>query len=558
MTASNFHAKSSAIEVVKGLNTKLDGKVILITGATSGIGVETARALASANAHIIITARDMKKGAEVIEDIKKTTGNNKVEVMEMDLTSLQSVRNFVSQFQARKLPINILICNAGIMACPYSKTVDGFESQFAVNHLAHFLLTTTLLPQLKAGKPSRVVVVSSLANKNGGINWNDINWEKDYERWNAYAQSKTANILFAKQLNKLYASEGIKAYSLHPGAIFTNLQKDVPIEEQRAMGWLKEDGTAHGLFKTIEQGASTSVYAALAPELDNHGGEYLEDCAISQGVNSKEKYQGMAPHSIDMEAAERLWKLSEQMIVYASSGLYTLIDVTTLMAIQSSDVRNETIFSSILSSPETIVLNWISLSVYFIVVLLIIILLCGIQLNKPWLLFIWSVLMIIMLLIDGIVTVLSLREHQQQIHRPSKQLYGIFISIFHFRYLNQAISEYNTRQRMLLRYNTECPSASYDGSCTYSDGLLNPPKANNNDYHIPDIPPPSVLLPRAQIATIQRRPISTMFHSRNYLHPSSSEHTNQQPINDYNEDFRYNVPLQERYHQQKKIDTQEL
>ncbi|CAF1217681.1 unnamed protein product [Rotaria sp. Silwood1] len=314
MATPIFHAKSTALEVVKGFNAKLDGKVVVITGATSGIGVETARALASTNAHVIITARDMNKGAQVVEDIKKTTKNNQVEVMELDLTSLQSVRNFVKQFQGRKLPINILICNAGIMACPYSKTVDGFESQFGVNHLAHFLLTTSLLPELKAGKPSRIVVVSSLANKRAGINWNDINWEKNYDKWLAYAQSKTANILFAKQLDKLYASEGIHAYSLHPGGIMTNLQKDVSIEEQRAMGWFKEDGTTVDLFKNVEQGASTSVYAALAPDLDKHGGEYLEDCAISQGVNSKEIYAGMGAHAIDMEAAERLWKLSEKMV----------------------------------------------------------------------------------------------------------------------------------------------------------------------------------------------------------------------------------------------------
>ncbi|CAF1676645.1 unnamed protein product, partial [Adineta ricciae] len=144
MASTAFHAKSTALEIVKGLSAKLDDKIVLITGATSGIGIETARALASANAHVIITARDMKKGAQVVEDIKKTTNNNKVEVMEMDLTSLESVRNFVKQFQARKLPINILICNAGIMACPYTKTIDGFESQFGVNHLAHFLLTTSL------------------------------------------------------------------------------------------------------------------------------------------------------------------------------------------------------------------------------------------------------------------------------------------------------------------------------------------------------------------------------------------------------------------------------
>ena len=201
------------------------------------------------------------------------------------------------------------------MACPYSKTVDGFETQFGVNHLAHFLLATSLVPELKAGKPSRLVVVSSIANRRGGINWDDINWEKNYDKWAAYGQSKTANILFAKQFNKLYSSEGIQAYALHPGGIMTNLVKYVPVEEQKAMGWFKEDGTLVDRFKNVEQGASTSVYAALAPELDNHGGEYLENCAVSQGVNTDPtQFWGMGPHAIDMQAAERLWKLSEEMV----------------------------------------------------------------------------------------------------------------------------------------------------------------------------------------------------------------------------------------------------
>ena len=204
--------------------------------------------------------------------------------------------------------------NAGIMACPYSKTVDGFESQFGVNHLAHFLLVSSLLPELRAGKPSRVVCVSSVANKRAGINWDDVNWEKSYDKWLAYAQSKTANILFAKQLNKLYAAEGIQGYSVHPGGIVTNLQQHVPMEEQRAMGWFKEDGTVHDAFKTPEQGASTTVYAAVAPDLDKHGGAYLEDCAISKGVNLEKTFWGMGPHAVDMDAAERLWKLSEQMV----------------------------------------------------------------------------------------------------------------------------------------------------------------------------------------------------------------------------------------------------
>ena len=208
----------------------------------------------------------------------------------------------------------IILGNAGIMACPYSKTVDGFESQFAVNHLAHFLLVTSLLPELKAGKPSRVVVVSSLANKRSAINWDDINGETKYNKWVAYGQSKTANILFAKQFDKLYGAEGVHAYALHPGGIMTNLQQHIPDEEQKAMGWVTEDGTLVDSFKSIEQGASTTIYAALAPELEQHGGEYLEDCAISKGINPERTFWGLGVHAVDMQAAERLWKLSEQMV----------------------------------------------------------------------------------------------------------------------------------------------------------------------------------------------------------------------------------------------------
>ena len=152
-----------------------------------------------------------------------------------------------------------------MMAYPYSKTVDGFESQLAVNHLAHFHLVNLLLSELRAGKPMRVVVVSSVANKNGEINFDDINWGKKHDKWAACAQSKSANILFAKQFNRLYAKDGNEAFSLHPGVISSNLQQHTPAEELKAMGFFNEDGTVVDLCKTVEQGAATSVYATLAP-----------------------------------------------------------------------------------------------------------------------------------------------------------------------------------------------------------------------------------------------------------------------------------------------------
>ena len=207
-----------------------------------------------------------------------------------------------------------IVGNATLMACPYAKTVDGFESQWAVNHLAHFLLATSLVPELKAGQPSRVVVVSSMANKRADIHWDDINWTQQYDKWQAHAQSKTANILFAKQFNKLYASDGIRAFSLNPGGIITKIPQRIPEAQQRAMGWYKPDGTLMQIFKSPAQGAATVVYAVLDPELDENGGAYLEDCAVSAGVNPDKTAWGIAPYAADMAAAERLWKISEQMV----------------------------------------------------------------------------------------------------------------------------------------------------------------------------------------------------------------------------------------------------
>ncbi|CAF0973847.1 unnamed protein product [Rotaria sordida] len=252
MTTPTFHAKSTKLQVVKGFNANIDGKLVLITDCTSGIAIETARALATVNAHVVIIARDMNKGVEVVEDLKKTTGNDKIEVMKLVL-----IEHSVIDLTYISI-ILLTIDNGGVIIYPYGKIVNGFETQFRVNHLSHFLLATRLIPKVKVGTPSHVVIVSSLANRRCGI----------------------------------------REYALHPGGLTTNLARYLPIEEQLAMGC-----------------ASTSVYAALASELDNHGEEYLENCAISQGVNRDMKtFWSLRVHAIDMESAERLWKLSEQLV----------------------------------------------------------------------------------------------------------------------------------------------------------------------------------------------------------------------------------------------------
>ncbi|CAF3803421.1 unnamed protein product [Adineta steineri] len=313
-----LHAKSTALEVVQTLNADLTGKTVLITGGTAGIGLETARALASSHAHVIITGRDMIKGKKAIEDIQQSTKNQQIELMELHLNSLESVRLFAEEYIKRNYSLNILICNAGVFPGTLKLTKDSFEHNFGINHLAHFLLVQLLLPVLKQSQPSRIVVVSSLANRRGGIDFDDLNWEKrPYDKWLAYAQSKVANILFAKQASQLYADQGIKIYSLHPGTIFTDIQKDLTQEDWDRLGWIdKETGKPIERIKTTEQGASTSVWAALAPELENQSGAYCENCAISPGVvdPSTPITYGLAAHSVDMEFAKRLWKLSENLV----------------------------------------------------------------------------------------------------------------------------------------------------------------------------------------------------------------------------------------------------
>jgi len=255
----------------------------------------------------------MERTNKQIELIKAETKNPKVEALQLELDSLAKIKLFVEEFKKKNLPLHILINNAGVMATPHQMTVDGFESKFGTNHLGHFLLTNLLTPILAKSKPSRVVCVSSSGHKIFGMNWDDINWTKNYNKWTAYGQSKTANILFSKEYNRRHqVKSGISSFSLDPGAIMTGLQKNVTEEEKKAFGWYNESGELHELFKTPAQGCSTSLYAALVPELDAHGGAYLENCTI--GVVSTEKFTGVAAHAVDETSAAKLWELSEKLV----------------------------------------------------------------------------------------------------------------------------------------------------------------------------------------------------------------------------------------------------
>ena len=309
---SNFGYRSTALEVVSDAN--LRGKNVIVTGASSGIGIETARALAAAGADVTLPVRNQAKGGQVASEIRSFTGNESLHIAALDLSDFSSVRRFADEFLASGKPLHILINNAAIMACPLARSPEGFESQFSTNHLGHFLLSCLLAPALRAGAPSRVVALSSIGHRLSPIHFEDIHFERrDYNKWLAYGQAKTANSLFAVELNRRLEHVGITANAVHPGGIMTGLQQHLTMDEMTAMGWFDKDGAPDPRFKTLAQGAATSVWAATATELEGKGGLYLEDCQEAEPAVTEKPFSGWHPHALDSEAAARLWKESEKM-----------------------------------------------------------------------------------------------------------------------------------------------------------------------------------------------------------------------------------------------------
>ncbi|MDX6329994.1 MAG: hypothetical protein QOI83_2377, partial [Streptomycetaceae bacterium] len=256
-----FTAESTAAQVVDGID--LTGRRVIVTGGASGIGIETARALAGAGAEVTLAVRNPEAGEQTAQDIIATTGNKQVLVAPLDLTDQASVASFVAAWDG---PLHILVNNAGVMASPETRTPEGWELQFATNHLGHFALTTGLLPALKAAGGARVVAVSSSAHLRSPVVFEDIHFrERPYEPWAAYGQSKTANVLFAVEAAKRWAAEGITVNALMPGGIRTNLQRHVSEEE---LARLRAASAGGGMqWKTPEQGAATSVLVATSPLL---------------------------------------------------------------------------------------------------------------------------------------------------------------------------------------------------------------------------------------------------------------------------------------------------
>ncbi|GAB3910477.1 SDR family NAD(P)-dependent oxidoreductase [Kibdelosporangium lantanae] len=302
-----FTKESTAAEVVAGVD--LAGRRVVVTGAASGIGIETARALAGAGAEVTLAVRNVDAGKQTAEDIVATTGNTQVHVAHLDLADQASVRRFVADWQG---PLHILVNNAGVMAAPETRTPEGWELQFATNHFGHFTLTTGLHPALAAAGGARVVSVSSSAHLYSPVVFDDIHFEnREYNPWSAYGQSKTANILLSVGITERWADDGITSNALMPGAIRTNLQRHVSAEEIDRVR--REVGVSETFWKSPEQGAATSVLLAASPLVDGVSGKYFEDVQEARPNQPGTRF-GVAPYALDPEAAERLWVYSAKTL----------------------------------------------------------------------------------------------------------------------------------------------------------------------------------------------------------------------------------------------------
>ena len=308
---SGFGAETTAAEVIRGVD--LSGKTSIVTGGYSGVGLQTTRTLVSAGAKVVVPARDLSKAKVALAAMPGVTSET------LDLMDPASIDAFADRFIGSGQALHILVNNAGIMANPLTRDARGYESQFSTNHLGHFQLTSRLWPALRRAKGARVVSLSSVGHRRGAVDFEDPNFEhREYDRWLAYGQSKTANALFAVSLDEIGQRDGIRAFSVHPGGVITDLIRFMTTEEVRAYGVLDEHGQpiidpARNM-KTPEQAAATSIWCATTRQLEGLGGVYCEDCDIAVPVpgDSKELH-GVRPWAMDRAFADHLWHLSETL-----------------------------------------------------------------------------------------------------------------------------------------------------------------------------------------------------------------------------------------------------
>ena len=312
----SFSFESTTDDVLDGVD--LSGRRFLITGAASGLGEESTRALAAHGASILMLARDPHKNAEAADRVRASVPDADLSLDTVDLADLASVRAFAGRYIESGGPIDVLMNNAGVMACPFGQTVDGFEMQFGTNHLGHFELTRLLQPAVVAGNDPRIVILSSAAHGIADVDLDDPGFEhSDYDAWVAYGRSKSANALHALALSERL--DGVISLSVHPGGIMTNLGRHLNDDLMnqmldRAKERAEASGESGGMqFKSIPQGAATQVWAATSPDLVGHNGAYLADCGVGvEGANIGRN--GFAAYIADASTAGRLWELSEQLL----------------------------------------------------------------------------------------------------------------------------------------------------------------------------------------------------------------------------------------------------
>ena len=308
---STFNATSTTSDVIKGIDLK--GKIAIVTGGSTGIGLETVKTLSEAGATVIVPARDVEKAKKNLQGIAN------VEIEKMDLIDTNSIDSFAGKFLASGRPLHLLINNAGIMFVPLRRDANGNESQLATNYLAVFQLTVRLWEALKKAKSARVINVSSLGHHFAPFNFDDPNFEhRDYETLQAYGQSKTAVNLFSLELDNRAKPYGVRAYSLHPGNIWgTELTREAPLEILQQFGFYNDKGNpvpeVIASLKTIPQGAATTIWAATSPLLNEIGGVYLEDGDIAELAINSSTPNGVKPYSLDEASAKQLWKLTEEL-----------------------------------------------------------------------------------------------------------------------------------------------------------------------------------------------------------------------------------------------------